>query len=217
MMRNPTVEDLKNSGKYNLVASVEQGRIREFVVEQAMADKKIIPIYMIYQTLLLFSGLFFLTRALVLAFRGEWSYFLISAGAVVFSLTILVAIHELLHAFALVLTGARRIRFGAVPGRFVFFAVADQHVMGKRTFILVALTPLICIQVATAIGIGFWFHVPFVYFFLILMSMHSLFCAGDIALITLFYRFPGKKVFTFDNFSEKTSYFFLQAGTNDRQ
>jgi hypothetical protein len=208
MRKNPTVEELKDTDRYDLVASVEQGRIREFVVEQAMTDRKIIPVYMIYQTLLVFSGLFFLTRALVLAFRGEWSYLLFSAGAVVFSLTILVAIHELLHALALVLTGARRIRFGAVPGRFVFFAVADRHVMGKRSFILVALTPLVSVQVATAIGIGFWPDVPFVYFFLILMSMHSLFCAGDITLITLFYRFPGRKVFTFDNFSEKTSYFY---------
>jgi hypothetical protein len=208
MRKNPTVEELKDPGRYDLVASVEQDRIREFVVEQAMADRKIIPVYMIYQTLLVFSGLFFLTRALVLAFRGVWSYFLFSAGAIVFSLTVLVAIHELLHALALVLTGARRIRFGAVPGRFVFFAVADRHVMGKRSFILVALTPLIGVQVAAAIGIGLFPDVPFVYFFLILMSMHSLFCAGDIALITLFYRFPGKKIFTFDNFSKKTSYFF---------
>ncbi len=207
-MKYPTVEDLKDPDKYDLVASVEQGRIREFVVEQAMADRKIIPVYMIYQTLLVFSGLFFLTRALVLAFRGEWSYFLFSAGAIVFSLTILVAIHELLHALALVLTGARRIRFGAVPGRFIFFAVADRHVMGKKSFILVALTPLVGVQVVAAAGIGFWVDVPFVYFFLILMSMHSMFCAGDIALVTLFYRFPGRKVFTFDNFSEKTSYFF---------
>jgi hypothetical protein len=213
MRKNPTVEDLKDQAKYDLVASVEQGRIREFVIEQAMADRLIIPGYMVYQTLLVFSGLFFLTRALVLAFRGEWSYFLFSAGAIVFSLTLLVLIHELLHAFALMMTGARRIRFGAVRGRFIFFAVAHLHVMGKKAYVLVALTPLVVVQVAAVAGTVFWLSDPFVYFFLILMSMHSLFCAGDIALITLFHRFSGREVFTYDNFTEKTSYFF--AGRND--
>jgi len=210
MNSKPTIQELNDPEKFELIASVEHGKIKDFIVRQMMMDKVIIPAYMIYQTLLLFSGLFFLTRAIILAYRGDWSYLLLSLAAIVFSFTALVVVHELLHAVALKLSGARKITFGRILRKFIFFAEADNYVLGRKSFIFVALTPLVVVQIITIAGIIYWFYVPFVYFFLMLMTMHSFFCSGDIALVTIFYRFSDRETFTYDNCKDKISYYFVR-------
>jgi len=74
----------------------------------------------------------------------------------------------------------------------------------------VAFTPLVVVQLITLAGIVIWFSHPAVYFFLILMSVHSLFCAGDIGLASIFFRFPGRNVFTYDNPEAKKSYYYVE-------
>lgn len=209
MKNRPTVEELNNPEKYQLVASVEQGNIRDFVIEQVLTDKHIIPMYTVYQTVMLFSGLFFFTRAAVLAFRGDLRYLMVSVAAVIFSFTLMVLVHELLHAISLLLTGAHKVTFGANFRKFIFFAEADQYVMEKKSFFFVALTPLVVVQVLMAAGIVVWFSHPLVYFFLMVMTLHSFFCAGDIALVSLFFRHPGRETFTYDDCSKKTSFYYI--------
>lgn len=209
MKDTPTVEELNKPEKFELFASVEHGNIRDFVIEQVLTDRRIIPFYTVYQTVMVFAGLFFFARAVVLAFRGDWRYLVVSLAAILFSFTVMVLVHELLHAISLLLTGARRITFGANLKKFVFFAEADRYVMGKKSFLFVALTPLVVIQVISVAGIVVWFSSPLVYFFLILMSLHSFFCSGDIALVSLFYRHAGRKTFTYDDCRQKKSFYFI--------
>jgi hypothetical protein len=210
MTQKPTIQELNNPEKFELLAEVEQSRIKDFVLQQVMSDKKIIPVYMVYQTILFLAGLFFLTRSIILAYRGNFIYLLASVGAVVFSFTLLVALHELLHALALKLTGVPKVTIGGIWKKFIFFAEADNFVLGKKAFLFVAFTPLILIQIVTVIGIVIWFYVPFLYFFLMVMTIHSFFCSGDVALVTIFYRFPGRDTFTYDNSAEKKSYYFVR-------
>ncbi len=206
----PTIQELTDGDRYNLLAMVEQKKVKEFIVGQVMTDKKLIPIYMVYQTLLFLSGLFFLTRALVLAFRGSPAYLLVVLGTILFSFTLLVVIHELLHGLALLAIGAPRISFGGDLRRFVFYAAADRFVIGRQPFLFVALMPLAVVQLVAVAGIIVWFYHPFLYFFLILMTMHSFFCSGDIALVSVFYRHPGKRVYMYDVTSERVTYFFAE-------
>jgi hypothetical protein len=206
----PTLEALHNPEKYELLASVEHVKIKEFVIEQVMKDKKLVPVYMVYQTSLFLAGLFFFTRAVILAWKGQAIYLWITLATILFCFTLLVIIHELLHGLALKLTGAPTVRYGGDLLKFVFYAEADKFVLGRKPFLFVALIPLIVVQAITIAGIILWFSHPFVYFFLILMTFHSFFCSGDIALATLFIRFPGREVFTYDNREEKTSYYFVE-------
>lgn len=206
----PTINDLKNPGRFKLIAAVSHSRIKDFVLHQVMEDKKIVPFYMVYQTILFFAAIFFLTRSIVLATRGDSNYLFVTLAAILFSLTFLVVIHELLHGMVLKLAGAPRIRYGMVPGKFIFYAEADQFVLGKKPFAFVALAPLIIIQILTIAGIAVWYDQALVYFPLMVMCIHSFFCAGDIALLALFYRHPGSKVYTYDNQSEKTSYYYME-------
>jgi hypothetical protein len=75
---------------------------------------------------------------------------------------------------------------------------------------LVALTPLVVVKAVTLIGIIFTIGQPVFYFWMFVMSAHSLFCAGDIGLLSFFDHFPNRKVFTFDVKEEKRSYFFKE-------
>jgi len=210
MKPKPTIEDLHDPTKFEMFASFDQSRIKEFVLQQVMSDKKIIPVYMIYQTLLFLSGIFFFTRAIMLAFKGNYMYLLISIGAVLFSMTLLVAIHELLHGIALKLVGAPKVIFGGIIKKFIFFAEAGNFIMGKSSFLFVAFTPLVVVQVITILGIILWYSVPFLYFFLMVMVIHSFFCSGDVALVTIFYRFPDRDTFTYDNSNEKKGFYYVR-------
>jgi len=208
-MANPSVEELKKNDDYELLAHLNHKQIKDFVLKQLTGStSKIVNVFAIYQLLMVLTGMFFLARALVLAFRNEIQPLLISVLAIVFSLSLLIIIHEVLHGIALKLTGAKHVAFGGYLKKFIFYAEADRHVLNRKQFSFVALTPLIVVKLITLTGIILTIGEPAFYFWLLLMSAHSLFCAGDIGLLSVFYNDAAKEIFTFDVKDEKTSYFY---------
>ncbi|HCE56744.1 MAG TPA: hypothetical protein DER09_02840 [Prolixibacteraceae bacterium] len=207
-MSNPTISELQSSGKYELIAQLNHSQIKEFVVEQLTTKTKIISFYMYYQILMIVVGMFFFTRSIVLAFKGDSEPLYYSMAALVFCFSILIIIHELLHGIALKLAGAKRVTFGGYLKKFIFYAEADQFVINRKQFAFIALTPLFAVKLITLTGIIFLFNQPVFYFLIFVMSAHSLFCAGDIGLLSVFYQSSENEIFTFDVKAEKTSYFF---------
>ncbi len=209
-MANPTIEELQNNEKYELVAELEHRQIKEFVMNQITTESKLIKGFMIYQGIMILIGLFFATRPIVLAMRGNPEPLLYLLGAVIFTFTLLIIIHELLHLLALKITGAPKVTIGGYLKKFIFYAEADRHVLNREQFALVALTPLVVVKVITLIGIIVTINEPAFYFWMFVMSAHSLFCAGDIGMLSFFDRFPESKVYTYDVQEEKRSYFFRE-------
>ncbi len=206
MNTNPTITELNNSANFEQLESIYQPQIKEFIKTHMQKNNTIVPIFMIYQLLMVLLGGFIIVRAFVLAYKGDFDYFIISILTLIFCFTLLIVFHELIHGIALKIIGAPKISFGAHFKKFIFFAEADQFVMNKRQFYFVAILPLVVIKIVSLLGIAFFWNSPSIYIFLILMSIHSLFCAGDIGLIA--YMNQGKVVYTYDNKAEKTSYFF---------
>lgn len=209
-MSNPTINELRNSGKYELLAQLNHQQIKEFVIDQLTGKSKIIKVYMIYQVLMILVGMFFFTRSIVLAFKGDSVPLYYSLAALVFCFSVLVVIHELLHGIALKLSGAPKVSFGGYLKKFIFYAEADQFVINRRQFAFIALTPLFAVKLVTLIGAVLFFSHPVFYFLIFVMSAHSLFCAGDIGLLSVFYKYKNAEIFTFDVKAEKTSYFFMR-------
>ncbi len=209
-MENPSIEELRNSGNFKLIAQLNHKQIKEFVINQLVSNSNMIKVYMIYQLVMIMVGIFFFTRSVVLAFKGSAIPLYYSLAAVVFSFSALVIIHELLHGLALKLAGAPKVSYGAYLKKFIFYAEADRFVMNRRQFAFIALTPLVMVKLITLIGIVFFFNHPGLYFLIFVMSAHSLFCAGDIGLLSVFYRYKNSEIFTFDLKEEKTSYYFLR-------
>lgn len=207
-MPNPSIEELRDSGQFELIAQLNHSQIKEFVIDQLTNNGKIIKIYMIYQIIMIMVGMFFFTRSIVLAFQGLSTPLYYSLTALVFCFSILIVIHELLHGIALKLAGAKRVTYGGYLKKFIFYAEADQFVINRRQFAFIALTPLFAVKLVTLVGIIFLFHQSVFYFLIFVMSAHSLFCAGDIGLLSIFFKHKNSEIFTFDVKAEKTSYFY---------
>ncbi|MBN2636995.1 MAG: DUF3267 domain-containing protein [Prolixibacteraceae bacterium] len=207
-MRNPSIHELRESADYKLIGKLSHNEIKEFVMHRISEGGKLVFSYMIYQIAMILFGMFFFTRSIILAFNGNFEPLFFSLAALVFCFTFLIIIHELLHALALKFTGAKKINIGGYLKKFIFYAEADKHVLNRKQFSFVALTPLFVVKIVTLIGIVLFFHHPAAYFFIFLMSAHSLFCAGDIGLLTLFYHEKNAEIFTFDVKAEKTSYYY---------
>jgi hypothetical protein len=209
-MENPSIEELQCSGKYELIAQLNHQQIKEFVINQLAENGRIIKGYMIYQVLMILIGIFFFTRSIVLVFQDSAIQLYYSLAALIFCFSVLIVIHELLHGIALKLSGAPKVSFGGYLKKFIFYAEADRYVINRRQFAFIALTPFFAVKLVTLTGIIFLFTQPVFYFLIFVMSAHSLFCAGDIGLLSVFYKYRNSEVYTFDVKEEKISYYFMR-------
>lgn len=210
MRRKLDPEDLQSSGEFELLAEVSHQKLREFIVEQISKEKYIIRIYSIYQVAMMAVFFFLLTRSIVLAVKGFPESIIWTGIAVLFSFTALIVIHELLHALAYWLTGARKISFGLILKKFIFYALADRQVIASRAFHIVALAPFIMVKLICIFGFLQFYNEQLMYFFLSVMCLHSLFCAGDLAMLAFYKLHSGKEIYNFDNRSEGKTYFYAR-------
>lgn len=209
MKQRITPEILQNSGDFELLAEVSHDRLKEFVVEQITKEKYVIRIYSAYQVIMMLVFAYFSTRSVVLAVKGFYEPLIGVAIALVFSFSALIIFHELFHALAYWLTGARKISFGWVPRKFIFYALADQQVIGAGAFRFVALTPFVVVKVGAIAGlIAFYSNSRLGYFCVSVMCLHSLFCAGDIAMLAFYNLHRGEEILNFDKCSEGKTYFY---------
>lgn len=210
MDKKPTPEELQNSDAYELLTEVSHDHLREFVVDLITKGKSIISFYSVYQVLMMVIFVFFLTRGIVLAIKGNFDLLLYMSMAVVFSVTALIILHELFHALAYLAVGARRISFGTVLKKFIFYAIADRQVINSRAFHVVALAPFATVKLICLIGILVYYSHPIIFFFLGVMCLHSLFCAGDIAMLAFYKLHEGKEIYNFDDKSKGKTYFYAR-------
>ncbi|MCY1721159.1 DUF3267 domain-containing protein [Prolixibacteraceae bacterium Z1-6] len=207
-MANPTITELQNKERYELIAELDHKQIKEFVLEQLTQGGWIVKSFMIYQVIMLAFGLMVLIWAITQAVNAYLLPLYYTLAALIFCISFLIIIHELLHGIAIKLTGAKKVNYGAYLKKFIFYAEANQHVLNRKQFAFIALTPFVVIKFVTIIVIILFIHHPMVYFMVLVMCAHSLFCAGDIGLLSLFYKYGNSQIFTYDVKIEKKSYYF---------
>jgi hypothetical protein len=156
---------------------------------------------------MLFLGFGLLGYSLVKTFRGDSLMLVSIAVSLVFSFSVLIVLHELIHGVAFKIVGAPKVSYGGYIRKMLFYAEADRFVANRKQFTMVALAPLIVVKLLTITGCIIFWGGPFLWFFLSTMCLHSLFCAGDIALLSFFYQ-TSDKYFTFDDKPSKRSYYF---------
>ena len=208
-----TPEDLQNESEYELLKEVSHLHLREFVLELVTKGKTIIRIYSIYQVIMMLIFVYLLTRGIVLSIKANQTLLIQVGLSILFSVTVLIVIHELLHALAYLATGARRISFGGTLKKFVFYAIADRQVIAPQAFHIVALAPFVVIKLICLVGVVQFYNQPQLYFFLGIMCLHSLFCAGDIAMLDFYRFYPEKEIYNFDVKSEGKTYFYARKKT----
>ncbi len=208
-MKKFSPEYLMQNEEFQLLAEVEHHKVKTFILEQISFESTLIRWFSVYQIGMIVFLLFLLGKAIFLFNRGMTDALVQIGYAIVFSFSVLIILHEMFHAIAYWLTGARKLKAGAIWKKFIFYVVADRQVIDSRSFLFIAYAPFIVVKmVCIALAIYFWSS-PNVYFFLSIMCIHSLFCAGDIAMLAFYKQHSDKEIYNFDDLSSgKTSFYF---------
>ena len=209
-MKQLTPEDLINNDAFELLAEIKHSEIKDFVMEQVINEKYLIKNYGIYQVAMMALFIFILVKGTVQLARGINEPVIAIGASVVFSVTLLVIIHEFIHALAYWANGCRNLSVGAIWRKFIFYVAADRQVISYPVFRIVALSPFISIKIASIILTILFWSSPFAYFFMSVMSIHSLFCGGDIAMLAFYSIHADKEIYNFDDLKKGKTYFYIR-------
>lgn len=127
-------------------------------------------------------------------------------GLIIFPLLI-IPVHEILHVIPFLFTGARKIRVGFDLKQYLFYVTAHRYVINSGKFRFVAYTPFVILNIILLMLVfmlpGLW-----KWSLSLLLFVHTTMCAGDFALINLFWINKKKKMYTWDDADEKMAYFY---------
>lgn len=125
-------------------------------------------------------------------------------------LLLLLPVHELIHGAAYKYVGAPNVSYGVVWRQLVFYAQADKFVVGHQPFKLVALAPFVCINLVLLAVLPFC-NMEWIITIIIAITMHNGMCAGDFALLSYFHENEDKHLLTYDDATEKRTYFYQRS------
>lgn len=204
-----TYNELLANDDYQEIASVKHTEMKDFVVSEVVENQgwaRIANMYQIAGVLAFVLGgfkafmPFFVQREAVYLW---WLFF-----GLIFTFTVLIVLHELIHAIAYRRVGARHLSFGMELRKFLFYVQADREVLNYKQFKIVALAPVILVGLLSTLGMVIFYNQPAFYFFLPIFSFHSLFCGGDFGLLCFFQNRPDQNILTFDVKEEGKTYFY---------
>jgi hypothetical protein len=163
--------------------------------------------YFFWTTCLVFLGLALFIRINIggyFPFRNIFMHTIL--GIIVFPLAC-IPVHELLHIIPYYLTGARDIRIGMDMKQYMVYVAAHRYVTTKGQYHLVALFPFISMSIVL-IYLVFTLPGLWKWSLSLLTFVHATMCAGDFAMLNFYAVHPGKKIYTWDDFDDKTAYFY---------
>ncbi|MDO9152262.1 MAG: DUF3267 domain-containing protein [Paludibacter sp.] len=202
-------KDLLSSDDFAEIASIKHTDLRSFLASEV--EKQ--PLWARIANILQVSGLlaFFLGgfKAFMPFFthRQTENLWWLFAG-LIFTFTILIVLHELIHALSYRMVGARQLSFGMNLKKFIFYVQANQYVLNYKQFKVVALAPVIAIGILSLLGMVSFYNQPIFYFIIPVFAFHTIFCGGDFGLLCFFQNRPDQEIVTFDVKAESKTYFF---------
>ena len=198
-----------NNPAFEQIEVIEHSNLKPFLRREIIGNQGWGLIAKMYQAMGLLLVGFALVKAFAPYLRTRQTISLEWMGwGVMFCITALIVIHELLHAIAYLIVGARKLSFGMNLKKFMFYVQADKQVLNYKQFMIVALAPAVVVGVLSLAGAIFYYEQPFYYFFLVIFGLHGLFCGGDFGLLCFFENRKEEEIYTFDVKSEGKTYFY---------
>ncbi|MFV0471667.1 MAG: metalloprotease family protein [Paludibacteraceae bacterium] len=212
-----TYEELIENPRYEKLDSFSHENIKHVVMKEMGERGRWASISNMYQL----AGLMAIMIGGVKAFipflkYGIWGNLVGFAIGILFSATFLIAFHEIIHALAYKILGAKKLSIGVKLRKFIFFVMADKQVLDYRQFKKVALAPAIIIALITIAGMILTYNQAMFYFFLSVFGVHSLFCGGDFGLLSYFENRKDREILTFDVKEEGKTYFYKKILLSDK-
>ena len=199
------VEDLEDQSRFRQILKIPYDDLVNFVLEYIRRKSGLMVLF--WGSCLVFLGIALFIRLNIGGYFPLRNIFMHTLlGLIVFPL-ISVPVHELLHIIPYYLTGARNIKIGMDLKQYMVYVTAHRHVASEGQFRVVALFPFLLISIIllylilTLPGLWKWSLSLFTF-------VHATMCAGDFAMLNFYAVHPGKKIYTWDDFDEKTAYFY---------
>ena len=210
MKQLPSIEELFNPTEYELIEEVEYEDLKSFLLNEISQKSFIIKLYGFFQIIAII-GLIAIFSFLGFGFHSEGNFkpeLTMAAFALLFSVTLLIPLHELIHAAAFLVLGKKDINFGVQLKKFIFYTESNRQVLTRREMNTVALAPFVVVLIGGMalflLGSSTVTSLPW----LIMVLTHFLFCGGDFAIVSFFSRYRHAEVYTFDDRELKRSYYF---------
>jgi hypothetical protein len=199
------VEDLEDQSKFRQILVIPYNELINFVLDYLKKRSGLIVFF--YAVCIIFFAIAVNVRINIAgAFPSANILFHSVLGFIVLPL-VSVPVHELLHIIPYYLSGARNIRVGMDLKQYLFYVTAHRYVASPLQFIIIALAPFLIISVSITLIIfllpGLWKWSLSLFLF-----VHATVCAGDIALLNLYFLNRNKKIYTWDDADTKTAYFY---------
>ena len=202
-----TVAELQNEEAYEKILVLRHDDILPFVQNVFSEGSLIIRLYIVLNILLFIGMLIFGAWQLyhqLLSFWAQLGFFLLG---LTIGLLPLIPVHEGIHGIAYKLVGAPKVSYGGNLKQFYFYAVADFFVVTASNLRFIALAPFFVIN-GLIILCFFYVGLKIQWFLLGLLLIHTAACSGDFAMLGFYVRYPGEKIYTYDDVKNKISYFF---------
>ncbi|WP_035804739.1 DUF3267 domain-containing protein [Lunatimonas lonarensis] len=200
-------EDLEAEG-YTLIDKLDHSELIPFVKKNLNKWSYISIFFYSINLILLLAG--------ILSIYISFTYKNAEIGDVVFHYCfgfticfLLIPIHEYIHVLAYRYLGAKETSFDYNLKKFYFMALANNFVANRREFAFVALFPFTLIS----------FFLFILYFYadnnwqitlLSTLFLHTAMCSGDFGLLNFFYINKNKNVVTYDDTTNKISFFYIK-------
>jgi hypothetical protein len=208
---NINIADLEDTEQYTLLDTLQHSDIKEFVVRELEPHALWARIANMYQIGGLLAFMLAGFRAFMPFFVQKESIFLMYfLFGTAFSFTVLIILHELIHAMAYKVIGAKNISYGIQLQKFLFYVQANKQVLNYNNMKIVALAPAVVVAVITIVGMAVFYQHPLFYSFAAVFGLHSLFCAGDMGILSYFANRNDKEIVTYDDKENDCSYFYLK-------
>jgi hypothetical protein len=200
-----SAEDLEDQKNFRLFLTIPYTNLIQFVFEYLKKKSGLMFLYW-------FLCLLFLCFTLIIRIRVSGNYPAANIilhtfiGMIVLPL-ICIPLHELLHVIPYYLSGAKNIRVGMDLKQYLFYVTAHRYVATPLQFRIVAWTPFLIISIGLVLLVfllpGLWKLSLSLFLF-----AHATMCAGDFALLNLYYLNRDKKFYTWDDVDKKEAYFY---------
>ncbi len=199
------IEDLDDQNRFRLFLTIPYKNLIDFVFQYL--KKKSAFIFLFWAICILFLALALFIR-INIAGHFPFAQIIIHSGLGFIILPVIcIPFHELLHAVPFLLSGAKNLRVGMDLRQYLFYISAHRYVASPFQFWIVALTPFLVVSTLMILLIillpGLWKWSLSAFLF-----AHATMCAGDFALLNLYFLNRNKRIYTWDDMDKKEAYFY---------
>jgi hypothetical protein len=199
------VEDLDDQKKFRLFLTISYRDLIGFVFEYL--KKKSVLTFFFWSVCVLFLSIAIIIRIKIIGYFPITQIMFHSVLGLLILPLLCIPIHEFLHIIPYYVSGAKKIRVGMDLTQYLFYVTAHRHVATPLQFRIVALTPFIIIS-AGMIFLVFLLPGLWKWSLSLFLFVHSTMCAGDFALLNLYFLNRDKKIYTWDDLDKKEAYFY---------